>query len=148
MSLGQEIQKARIDKHWNQQDLLRATGLSQAYLSAVERDKVDPRVSIVKRIARALGVTMDRLVPIDADDWPPSRVGRTPAPAGPPLLARSSRRRVAPATAATEKTPVAPAAALTGPRPLCAHCGTPMAPRPDGQGFACPGCRYSVTGAT
>lgn len=61
MSLGKEIKKARIDKGWQQKDLREATGLSQKYLSEVELDKVDPRWSIVKRIADALGVSLDQL---------------------------------------------------------------------------------------
>jgi transcriptional regulator with XRE-family HTH domain len=65
MSLGREIKKARIDKGWKQQDLQAATGLSQKYLSQIELDKVDPRFSIVKRIARALGVSMDRFATED-----------------------------------------------------------------------------------
>ncbi len=65
MSLGREIKKARIDKGWKQQDLQVATGLSQKYLSQIELDKVDPRFSIVKRIARALGVSIDRLATED-----------------------------------------------------------------------------------
>lgn len=65
MSLGREIKKARIDKGWKQQDLQAATGLSQKYLSQIELDKVDPRFSIVKRIARTLGVSMDRLATED-----------------------------------------------------------------------------------
>jgi transcriptional regulator with XRE-family HTH domain len=62
MTLGRQIRKARIDKGWKQQDLQQATGLSQTYLSQIERDKVDPRISIVKRIAAALGVSIDQLV--------------------------------------------------------------------------------------
>jgi XRE family aerobic/anaerobic benzoate catabolism transcriptional regulator len=61
MSLGREIKKARADKGWQQKDLQEATGLSQKYLSQIELEKVDPRFSIVKRIARALGVSMDQL---------------------------------------------------------------------------------------
>jgi DNA-binding XRE family transcriptional regulator len=61
VGLGARIKLARIDKGWKQQDLQAATGLSQKYLSQIELDKVDPRFSIVKRIARALGVSMDRL---------------------------------------------------------------------------------------
>jgi transcriptional regulator with XRE-family HTH domain len=61
MSLGREIKKARIDKGWQQKDLQEATGLSQKYLSEIELDKVDPRFGIVKRIARALGVSLDQL---------------------------------------------------------------------------------------
>jgi len=61
MSLGREIKKARIDKGWKQQDLQAATGLTQTYLSQIELDKVDPRFSIVTRIAQALGVSLDTL---------------------------------------------------------------------------------------
>ena len=61
MSLGSEIKKARADKHWKQQDLVIETRLSQKYLSAIELDKVDPRFSIVQRIARALEVSIDQL---------------------------------------------------------------------------------------
>src|SRR5262245_7521015 len=58
---GDRGQKSRIDKGWQQKDLQEATGLSQKYLSQVELDKVDPRFSVVKRIARALGVSLDTL---------------------------------------------------------------------------------------
>lgn len=61
MSLGKEIVKARADRGWKQKDLREATGLSQKYLSDIERDQVDPRFSIVGRIARALGISLDRL---------------------------------------------------------------------------------------
>lgn len=65
-TLGREIKKARADKGWKQQDLQRATGLSQTYLSQIELGKVDPRFSIVERIACALGVSLDRLAQKDA----------------------------------------------------------------------------------
>jgi transcriptional regulator with XRE-family HTH domain len=61
MSLGKEIKKVRIDKGWKQKDLCEATQLSQKYLSEIESEKVDPRWSIVQRIARALVVSLDRL---------------------------------------------------------------------------------------
>jgi len=60
-TLGAEIKKARAEKGWQQQDLQAATGLSQTYLSKIELDKVDPRFSIVQRIARALGRSLDPL---------------------------------------------------------------------------------------
>ena len=61
MSLGKEIKKARIDKGWKQQDLQKVVGLSQKHLSAIELDKVDPKWSVVKRLAVALGVTVGQL---------------------------------------------------------------------------------------
>jgi len=66
MSLGAAIKKARIDKQWKQKDLVEATKLSQQYLSEIESDKVDPRVSILLRVASALGVS-----PNDLLAWPP-----------------------------------------------------------------------------
>ena len=71
MSLGKEIKKARIDKGWEQQDLQVATGLSQKYLSAVELDKAQPSFDVVKRIARALGVSLDTLAKEDEESTAP-----------------------------------------------------------------------------
>lgn len=65
MTLGAEIKKARADKGWQQRDLQRATHLSQTYLSKIELDKVDPRFSVVRRIAHALGVSLDQLAQHD-----------------------------------------------------------------------------------
>lgn len=61
MSLGKEIKKLRIDKALSQKELHEMTGLSQKYLSEIEHDKVDPRASILVRIADALEVSLDRL---------------------------------------------------------------------------------------
>jgi len=61
MRLGAEIRKARIDKGWQQQDLQKATLISQTYLSKIELDKVDPSISVVVRIAKALNVSIDHL---------------------------------------------------------------------------------------
>jgi transcriptional regulator with XRE-family HTH domain len=66
-TLGREIKKVRIDKGWKQKDLRVATGLSQKYLSEIETGRVDPRISIVKRIATALGVSIDRLTREERD---------------------------------------------------------------------------------
>ena len=61
ISLGREIKKARIDKGWNQKALQDATGISQKHISAIELDKVDPRWSLLQRIALALDLPMDRI---------------------------------------------------------------------------------------
>jgi transcriptional regulator with XRE-family HTH domain len=60
-SLGREIRKARIDKGWKQKELVTATGYSQKYISEIEREQVDPRFSVVQRIAGVLGVSLDQL---------------------------------------------------------------------------------------
>ena len=66
-TFGQNVVKARVEKRWKQKDLQEATRLSQRYLSAVEHDKVDPRLSTVRRIARALNVSIDTLVQEDGN---------------------------------------------------------------------------------
>ena len=83
MSLGKEIKKARIDKGWKQQDLQAATGLSQKYLSAVELDKAQPSFTVVKRIARALRVSLDTLAQEDADAAPQPRTRQRTRKAAP-----------------------------------------------------------------
>jgi predicted transcriptional regulator len=66
-TLGKEIKKARIERGWHQQYLKEVTGISQTYLSQIGLDKVDPRFSIVRRIAKALGLSLDRCVDEDTD---------------------------------------------------------------------------------
>jgi transcriptional regulator with XRE-family HTH domain len=105
MSLGKEIKKARIDKGWKQQDLQVATGLSQKYLSAVELDKAQPSFDVVKRIARALAVSLDTLakeddttaphpIPVAATPLSPSR--KAAKPTKPTSTTRQRPRKAAP----------------------------------------------------
>lgn len=61
MSLGKEIRKARIDKELSQGALAHAAEVSHKYMSQIERDAADPSFRIVKRIAKVLGVSLDRL---------------------------------------------------------------------------------------
>jgi transcriptional regulator with XRE-family HTH domain len=65
-TLGKEIKKARIDQGLKQKELQARTGLSQKYLSQIENDAVDPRVSVLKKIAQALQVSADSLLGLDA----------------------------------------------------------------------------------
>lgn len=58
VSLGREIKKARIDKGLNQKDLQAITGISQKHISAIETDSVDPRWSMMKRLACALDLDL------------------------------------------------------------------------------------------
>ena len=53
MSLGRQIQIARVTKGWKQQDLRKATGLSQKHLSLIENDKAKPGAH-VQPVAAAL----------------------------------------------------------------------------------------------
>ena len=69
-TLGKEIKKARIDQGLKQKELQARTGLSQKYLSQIENDAVDPRVSVLKKIAQALQVSTDSLLGLDAVEQP------------------------------------------------------------------------------
>jgi transcriptional regulator with XRE-family HTH domain len=61
MGLGIEIKKGRIDRLLQQQQLAKLAGISRKYLSEIEHEQVDPRFSIVQRIAQALGMSLDTL---------------------------------------------------------------------------------------
>ena len=61
VSLGKEIKKARIDKGLNQKALQKLTGISQKHISAIECDSVDPRWSMMKRLAAALTLDLSTL---------------------------------------------------------------------------------------
>jgi transcriptional regulator with XRE-family HTH domain len=63
-TLGKEIKKARIEKGVKQKDLQMLTGLSQKHLSQIENDAADPRASVLRKIALALGVSADILLGI------------------------------------------------------------------------------------
>ena len=66
-TLGKEIKKARIEKGLKQKDLQVLTGLSQKHLSQIENDAADPRASVLRNIALALGVSADRLLGISQE---------------------------------------------------------------------------------
>jgi transcriptional regulator with XRE-family HTH domain len=61
-SVGREIRKARIDRDMEQRELARILGMKQQYLSRIEHDQVDVRVSVLRRIAAALGVSVNQLL--------------------------------------------------------------------------------------
>lgn len=61
VSLGKEIKKARIDKGLNQVELQKITGISQKHISAIECDNVDPRWSMMKRLASVLDLDLAAL---------------------------------------------------------------------------------------
>jgi transcriptional regulator with XRE-family HTH domain len=61
VSLGKEIKKARIDKGLNQSTIQAQTGISQKHLSQIENDKVDPRWSMMKRLAALLDLDLAAL---------------------------------------------------------------------------------------
>jgi transcriptional regulator with XRE-family HTH domain len=61
-ALGQRIRRLRQAKDWTQEDLARESGVSQVYISRLESGATENvRVETFSQLAKALGVTMDRL---------------------------------------------------------------------------------------
>lgn len=75
MRLGERIEQLRLEREWNLNELGRRTGMHTGQLTNVE---VDPfrhtSVFVIRRIARAFGITMDTLM--DGVEDPPPRAAR------------------------------------------------------------------------
>jgi len=52
------IAKFRLAKGWSQAELARQAGTSQSYVARLEAGRVDPQLSTVGKLARALGVPL------------------------------------------------------------------------------------------
>jgi transcriptional regulator with XRE-family HTH domain len=76
MHLGNEIRKIRVDQGMKQQELWARAGITAKYMSEIENGYVDPRFSVMCRIAKALGVSLDRFMA----DTPPCKVPRRHRP--------------------------------------------------------------------
>ena len=62
MPLGDRLKRERERKRWSQNELSRLSGVRQALISELESGKKrDTTGSVLKRLARTLGVTMDYL---------------------------------------------------------------------------------------
>lgn len=66
--VGQDIKGLRKAKDMTLGELAAATGLSQGYLSQIERGLANPSVKALYSISRALGVTISWFFPPAADD--------------------------------------------------------------------------------
>ncbi len=62
MNFGEKISKLKKAKKMSQVELARITGISRDAISKYERGDVSPSVEYAKRIAEALGVSLDYLV--------------------------------------------------------------------------------------
>jgi transcriptional regulator with XRE-family HTH domain len=62
MKLGDKISSLKKQRKMSQLELSRVTGISRDAISKYERDEVVPSVEYAKRIADALGVSLDFLV--------------------------------------------------------------------------------------
>lgn len=62
---GRRLQSLILERNWNQAELARAAGLGRDSISTYIRGKVFPDPKNLKRIADALGMTPQQLMPSD-----------------------------------------------------------------------------------
>ena len=62
---GRRLQSLMLERNWNQAELARAAGLGRDSISTYIRGKVFPDPRNLKRIADALGMTPQQLMPSD-----------------------------------------------------------------------------------
>jgi transcriptional regulator with XRE-family HTH domain len=57
-----KVRVLRTKRHWSQEELADRAGLHRTYLSSLERGLRNPTITVVARIAEALGVSMGELL--------------------------------------------------------------------------------------
>ena len=60
--LGTNIKKIRTIKKMSQGDICRALDMDRGYMSAIENGKKNITISQLERLAKALGVSVDKLL--------------------------------------------------------------------------------------
>ena len=81
MQLGTRIRALRQARHFTLRDVAERSGVTESFLSQVERDVTSPSIATVQRIARALDLSIAQLFTEEGD------TGR--------VVRREARRRVA-----------------------------------------------------
>ena len=72
MNLGRAIQTVRKGKGLRQEDLSRLSGLSQTYISQIEKNKKEPKISSLLKISEVYEVPLPILffLALDESDMP------------------------------------------------------------------------------
>jgi transcriptional regulator with XRE-family HTH domain len=60
--VGLNVQKLRREKRLSQEDLADRAAIHQTYLSGVEQGKRNPTITVLQRIAEALGADIEDLL--------------------------------------------------------------------------------------
>lgn len=60
--LGARVRALRSAKDWSQEDLADHTGLHRTYISGIERGTRNPTLSLLAKLAKALGVKLHDLL--------------------------------------------------------------------------------------
>jgi transcriptional regulator with XRE-family HTH domain len=64
--IGKRLRNLRFRAGLTQEELAREAGTTQTTVARIERDAVEPEVTTIRKLARALGTTPADLIP-DAD---------------------------------------------------------------------------------
>lgn len=62
MRVGQNVQELRRQRGLSQEDLAHRARVHPTYLSGVERGRRNPTITVLQRIAEALGTDLEQLV--------------------------------------------------------------------------------------
>lgn len=61
-SLGKKIATERGEKGWSQRELADEAGVSNTTINRIERGKINPSSDVIKKVARALDMSLDDLM--------------------------------------------------------------------------------------
>lgn len=59
---GKRLRQLREERGWSQEEFADRAGLHRTYVSAVERGVRNPTLSVLERLAKALGIQLSELV--------------------------------------------------------------------------------------
>ena len=59
---GKNLKKIRLEKKMSQGDVARALGVHRSYISGLERGVRNPTLTNIERIAKALGINIQKLL--------------------------------------------------------------------------------------
>ena len=68
MNIGNAIKNLRLQKGFKQNDFAMKCGLSQSYLSSIEKGRKEPTLTILKQIAETLSIPTPVLVFYSLDE--------------------------------------------------------------------------------
>jgi D-alanyl-D-alanine-carboxypeptidase/D-alanyl-D-alanine-endopeptidase len=63
VKIGKNLRAKRIEKFMSQAELADASGLSEAHVGRIERNEVEPHLSTIRKLAKALGIEPSELAP-------------------------------------------------------------------------------------
>ncbi|MBD3754700.1 MAG: helix-turn-helix transcriptional regulator [Gammaproteobacteria bacterium] len=59
---GKQLRALREERGWSQEEFADRSGLHRTYVSAVERGVRNPTLSVLERLAKALGIKLSELL--------------------------------------------------------------------------------------